>query len=163
MSRLSSWVRLVFPVVVLVAGVESRAAVPPAENLLPNTTKGFLTAASMDVLRDSWNKTQIGQLMQDEAMKPFVEDFQRQMQDKWLKTHQKLGITWDDLQEVPSGEVALGLILPNATEAAAVIVANVAGHEKQTAAAAGKNQSQPDLAKSHAPHPQGRQRRADGV
>ncbi len=133
MSRLSSWVRLVFPVVVLVAGVESRAAVPPAENLLPNTTKGFLTAASMDVLRDSWNKTQIGQLMQDEAMKPFVEDFQRQMQDKWLKTHQKLGITWDDLQEVPSGEVALGLILPSATEAAAVIVANVAGHEKQTA------------------------------
>jgi hypothetical protein len=120
--------------VVLVAGVESRAAVPPAENLLPNTTKGFLTAASMDVLRDSWNKTQIGQLMQDEAMKPFVEDFQRQMQDKWLKTHQKLGITWDDLQEVPSGEVALGLILPSATEAAAVIVANVAGHEKQTAA-----------------------------
>jgi hypothetical protein len=113
---------------------QSQAAVPPAENLLPNSTKGFLTAASMDVLRDNWNKTQLGQLMQDEAMKPFVEDLQRQLQEKWMKTHQKLGITWEDLQEVPSGEVALGLILPSATEVAAAIVADVTGHEKQTAA-----------------------------
>ena len=87
------------------------------ESCCPNTTKGFLAVASIDELRESWNKTQLGQLMEDPAMKPFVEDLQRQLQEKWTKTHRKLGITWEDLERVPSGEVAMAVILPSPTEA----------------------------------------------
>jgi hypothetical protein len=108
-----------------------QAAVPKAETLLPNSTKGFLAVGSVDAFKEAWNKTQLGQLMQDPAMKPFVEDFQRQMQQKWTSSHQKLGITWEDLDGVPSGEVGIALILPTPTEAALAIVCDVAGHLPQ--------------------------------
>ena len=49
-------------------------------------------------------------------MKPFVEDLRRQLQEKWTKTHRKLGIKWDDLEGVPSGEVAIGVLCPAPTE-----------------------------------------------
>jgi len=126
----ASWVHLAVALFVLLARAE--AAVPPAETLLPNSTKGFLSVASMSQLQENWNKTQLGQLMQDQAMKPFVEDLKRQIQDQWTKTHQKLGITWDDLEGVPAGEVSMALVQPSATEVAVVIMADVTGHEAQT-------------------------------
>ena len=42
--------------------------------------------------------------MQDPIMKPFAEDFRNQLQHKWTQTHQKLGINWEDLEGVPTGE-----------------------------------------------------------
>lgn len=128
MSRFWNWVGFAVAVAVLITQANSQAAVPPAENLLPNSTKGFLAVGSVDALRESWNKTQLGQLTQDPAMKPFVEDFKRQLQQKWTQTHRKLGITWDDLDGVPSGEVAVGLIMPSTTEVAVAILADVTGN-----------------------------------
>jgi hypothetical protein len=69
----------------------------------------------------------------DPIMQPFVKDFQRQLQGKWNQTHQKLGITWDDLSDVPSGEVALAIIEPSATEAALVLLVDVTGRKEKTA------------------------------
>jgi hypothetical protein len=133
-SRFSSWVCFVVALLVFSSPLESRAAVPPLENLLPNTTKGFFLTPSLDGLRDNWNKTQPGQLMQDPAMKPFVDDLRRQLQEKWTKTHYKLGVTWDDFQDVPSGEAAMATVLLSPTETASAIVADVTGKQKQTAA-----------------------------
>ncbi|HEV3138415.1 MAG TPA: hypothetical protein VGZ26_10940 [Pirellulales bacterium] len=132
MSRLSKLAALAVGVLVLVGRVESFAAVPPAENLLPSSTKGFLAVPSVDELKESWNLTQLGQLLQDPAMQPFLESFKQQIQQKWTQTHQKLGIGWQDLDGVPSGEVAIALIAPSATEVYAAVVADVTGHQDQT-------------------------------
>jgi hypothetical protein len=115
-------------VLVLFSQAISRAAVPAPESLLPESTKGFLAVGSLDQLSESWNKTQLGKLTQDAAMKPFMEDFQRQLQQKWTQTHRKLGITWDDLSGVPSGEVAVAMLLPAPTEVAVVVLADVTGN-----------------------------------
>jgi hypothetical protein len=130
-SRHSKWTALAVGVLVLMTRVDSFAAVPPAENLLPNSTKGFLAVPSVDRLKESWDATQLGQLLQDPAMQPFLESFKQQIQQKWTQTHQKLGIGWQDLDGVPSGEVAAALIAPSATEVYAAIVADVAGHQAQ--------------------------------
>ncbi len=131
MSRLSSWA---CPVVLLLllAQSESRAAVPAAETLLPNTTKAFLAVPSIATVRDHWNATELGQLMQDPTMKPFIEDLRRQMQEKWTKTHERLGIHWEDLEGVPSGEVAVAVVLPTPTETVLTVLADVTGREKET-------------------------------
>lgn len=134
MSRLSNWVSSAIAVLVLSTGVESFAAVPPAENLLPNSTKGFLAVGSVDQLKESWNKTQLGQLMADPTMQPFIESFQEQMAAKWSQTHQKLGISWQDLDGVPAGEVAMALIQPSEKEVFMAVVADVTGHIEQTTA-----------------------------
>ena len=106
-------------------------AVPAAENLLPNSTKGFLSVGSMSQLQESWNKTQLGQLTQDPAMKPFMDDLRRQLQQKWTQTHRKLGIGWEDLEGVPSGEASIALIHPSSSEVVLAVLADIAGNRQQ--------------------------------
>lgn len=133
-ARLSHCVRWAVTALVLITGVEGFAAVPPTENLLPNTTKGFLSVTSIDQLREAWNKTQMGQLMNDAAMQPFIESLQQQIQQKWTQTHEKFGITWQDLDGVPSGEIGLAVIQPSEKEIAIAIVADVTDHLPQATA-----------------------------
>ncbi len=52
-------------------------AAPASERLLPSTTKGFVSVGNVDHFRAEWAKTQIGQLLADPIMQPFVEDFRR--------------------------------------------------------------------------------------
>ncbi len=128
MSRLSNRLGLTFLVLVFAVPSRAWAAVPAAENLLPNTTKGFLAVPVLAQLEESWNKTQLGQLTQDPMLKPFMDDLKRQMQEKWLRTHQKLGLKWEDLEGVPTGEVSLSIILRSPTEASMAVTADVTGN-----------------------------------
>ena len=141
-----SWASCAVFVFVLSTQAVSYGAVPPSESLLPNTTKGYLSVANVDQLEEAFNKTQLGHLANDPAMKPFVEDLKRQLREKWTKTHQKLGLSWEDLDGVPTGEVALALILPSETEHALAVLADVTGHDQETAALLAKiNQNMAQL------------------
>jgi hypothetical protein len=131
-TRLSRWGSLTVAVFLVAGAAIGQAAVPPAEDVLPATTKGFLSVGSIDQFKEAWNKTKLGQLLNDPIMQPFVESFKDQMRQKWMQAHRKLGLTWEDLEGVPSGEVALGLIQPSEKEAAVAIVADVTGRAQQT-------------------------------
>jgi len=87
-------------------------AAVPCDSLLPETTKGFVATKDVDRLRDAFNKTQLGHLVQDEKMKPFIEDLRRQMKGKLSETNTKLGLTLDDLADVYTGEVCAATIQP---------------------------------------------------
>jgi hypothetical protein len=89
------------------------SAVAPSEKLLPNTTAAWLSVPDVDALRAEWKKTQIGQMIDDPIMKPFVEDLRKQLTSKISKTGVKLGITWDDLDGVYGGEVSIAAVQPN--------------------------------------------------
>lgn len=128
MQRLSNWGISTLAAVAVSLPITLQAAVPTSESLFPETTKGYLSVGSVDQLRAAWDKTQLGELTKDPAMKPFIEDLRRQLQEKWTKNHQKLGLTWDDLQDVPTGEVAIGLLLLSPTEIAVAITADVTGN-----------------------------------
>ena len=54
-------------------------AAPTSEQLLPSTTKGYVSVGDVDRFRADWAKTQIGQLLDDPIMQPFVEDFKKQL------------------------------------------------------------------------------------
>lgn len=103
------------------------AAVEPSQELLPDTTKGFVSVADMKDLEDHWNETQIGQLMQDPVMKPFSDDLERQFEGRW-GIRDKLGLTMDDIRGVPSGEVALARLQPGPGQSAVVLLADVTGN-----------------------------------
>ncbi|MFV2065625.1 MAG: hypothetical protein ACC645_01495 [Pirellulales bacterium] len=110
-------------------------AARPSESLLPNTTKGYISVADVNRLIDQFNATQIGQLVQDPAMAPFVKDVRRQLREKFLKTQDRLGIDLDDLEDVATGEASAALLrLEDGALAASVILADVTGHEKQAEA-----------------------------
>ena len=83
----------------LLATVPAMAVMPSAE-VLPNTTRGFLSIPDFYRLQDDFDKTQIGQLLLDPVMEPFSKDLKRQLKEKWSDAHESLGITWADIENV---------------------------------------------------------------
>src|SRR6185503_18491266 len=78
-----------------------------------------------------WNKTQIGQMFNDDVMKAFVEDFKKQTREDFGALEKKLGFQYDDLKGVTGGEMSVSLIERKGQDAALAITIDVTGHEKQ--------------------------------
>jgi hypothetical protein len=92
---------------------------------------GYVSVARPAEFDERWNKTQLGQMVNDELMQPFVEDFKKQLQEEYRALEDKLGIAWDDLEGVPAGEMSLALIERKGRDAALAITIDVTGHERQ--------------------------------
>jgi len=112
----------------------AKAAEPLAEFLLPTTTKGFLSITNVTVLNAQWDKTQLGQLMADPVMQPFAKDLRRQLESRLSRLEDRLGLTLDDLREVPSGELAVAIVQPKPADSALVTIMDVAGRQKEAQA-----------------------------
>ncbi len=109
-------------------------AVAPSDSVLPSTTKGYLSVAQPAKLTSDWEKTQLGQMMDDPTMQPFVDDMKRQLDGKSTIVTERLGITWDDLDGVPAGELSLAIVDQEERPAALVMTIDVAGHAAQAGA-----------------------------
>ena len=99
-----------------------------SERLLPATTEGFLAVPDVELLRDRWNATQIGQLMADPVMKPFADDLRRQFEDRFSGMRERMGFALEDLRDIAGGEVAVAMIRPAPGEAAMAILVDVTDH-----------------------------------
>jgi hypothetical protein len=130
-------IRLASPLVSLLAVVGFAArvmAVQPSEMLLPATTKGFVSTHDVDEVRNKFNETQLGEMVADPVMKPFIDDFKKQIGQKLEKAGKKLGIRWDDLEGVYGGEVALALIQPDPKDKmshATVLIVDITGKKAE--------------------------------
>ncbi len=100
---------------------------------MPPTTKGFVSIPDADRLRQDFEKTQLGQLVNDPVMKPFVEDLVQQIESKLGRTESRLGVKAEDLKGVYGGEVVIATIQPggDAKQHALALVVDVTGHSEQ--------------------------------
>lgn len=117
----------------LALGVPSLAG-PASDQLLPNTTKAYISIGHPEEFEARWDTTQLGQLFDDEVMQPFRESLRKQLRDKYRVFEDKLGIEWEDLKGVPAGELSLALIDRSNKEAALAITIDVTGRTKEAAA-----------------------------
>jgi hypothetical protein len=85
----------------------------PSENLLPNTTKGFVSTPNLEEAQTKLADTELGKMFNDALMRPFVEDLEKQIRSRMDKAGVRLGVTFDDLKGVNSGEVALAVVQPD--------------------------------------------------
>ena len=133
--KVSSVCAFVFGSLLVLAG---RAhAVQPSDALLPSTTKGYAASPDIEELRANFQKTQLGAMVQDEAMKPFIEDFRAQLREKLNAAGARLGLTWEDLEGVPAGEVAIAAIQPDPKDKdshATAVLVDVTGKQAQAEA-----------------------------
>ena len=108
-------------------------AAHPSDILLPNTTKAYVSVKDVDLLREKFETTQLGQLANDPVMKPFVEDLRKQIESKLGQTDIRLSIELDDLKDVYGGEVCLAMIQPggDVKQHALVLLVDVTDHLKQ--------------------------------
>ncbi len=132
MLRSSSRTSALAALLVLVACLQAQAA-RPGDILLPNTTKGFVSVPDVNELSTKFDETQMGQLLKDPVMQPFVEDLRRQFSNKLNNTGVKLGLTFEDLQDLYGGELCIAVIQPDNDKAqhALAVLVNVTGHLEQ--------------------------------
>ena len=71
----------------------SACGCPASDTLLPKSTKGYVSVAHAKEFDERWDKTQLGQMINEEVMKPFVDDFQKQMTEEFGAIERKLGLT----------------------------------------------------------------------
>jgi hypothetical protein len=80
----------------------------------------------------SWNRTQLGQLLNDPVMQPFVEDLKRQIRERFARMHAKIGLTLDDVKDIAGGELSMALAQPAPDKAATIVLVDVTGHLEET-------------------------------
>ncbi len=107
--------------------VVAAEGIRPSETYLPNTTVGFLSAANPEMVVEQFRKTQVGQLVADPVMEPFIKDIQRQFEDRIANIKDHLSVTIEDLKGVAGGEVALAAVRPAPGVAAMALTADVTG------------------------------------
>jgi hypothetical protein len=122
----STWLTL------LIAG--PAIGVQPSDTLLPRTTKGYVSVAKPAEFEERWQETQFGQMLNDEVMRPFVDDLRAQLEDKYHALEDKLGLAWNDLEGVPAGELSLAVVERQGSDAALAITIDVTGRLQQAEA-----------------------------
>ena len=108
---------------VVLAACGAHAAGPDADAVLPSETVGFASIANLPDFRARWNRTQIGQLFDLPEMEPFLRQLRDQATERDGKIEDRLGVTFEELGDASSGEVAFALLPPvEADDLARVVV-----------------------------------------
>ena len=126
--------RCCLTICLLVTAATPASAGPPSDVLLPRSTVGYVSVAQPQHFEERWDRTQLGQMLADEVMQPFVDDLRKQLNDKYRAVEEKLGITWDDLKGVPAGEMSFSLVEQEGDEASLAITIDVTGRGAQAEA-----------------------------
>ena len=88
-------------------------AAPAADQLLPNTTKAFVSIPNLQDLQQRFERTQIYQLLNDPVVKPFADDLKRQLQSRFDQTQARLGISFEGLENLGTGEASSAVLAPD--------------------------------------------------
>ena len=87
-----------------------RAAVPPAENLLPSDTLFFLTIPDCAALRTTAHQSPQWLFWSDPAMKPFHDKFIAKLDDTLVAPlEQSLGLKLADFADLPQGQLTFAV------------------------------------------------------
>lgn len=120
----------------LMLAVPVRAAVPPAEKLLPADTLVVLTVPDWDKAFAAAKDLSFAQLWRDAAMKPFTEKFETKLRELIGQEDKNFERDWAEFKPLVSGQVTLGVIRndwqgePN-TGPAVVVLLDVKDKDKQ--------------------------------
>lgn len=85
-------------------------AAAPAEKALPDSTLLFAKINNAAGLREAFRQSQSGQLLADPALKPLKDDVLEKLADANKTLQEKLGVSIDELINLPQGPVSLAVV-----------------------------------------------------
>lgn len=94
------------------ASAQDTAAKISSEQLLPNSTRAWISVPNPKALNDAFATTQLGQLSHDEQLKPFMDDLREQIRARFNDDQVRHGIQLSKFEELDTGEICLAGILP---------------------------------------------------
>jgi len=80
------------------------------ETLFPDHTRGFLAISNLPDFREHLKRTQLGQLLQDPALEPFVQDLRAQVESRFDGIRSRLGIRLDELESIVTGGLGIAVL-----------------------------------------------------
>ncbi len=96
-----------------VSGVAMGQERPRSEDLLPSTTKAWVSIPDAISVVDQFNGTGLGQLLMSPPMQAAVENLRAQVEESLRQQNIRLGLGWEDIYNVRSGEICVaGVVLP---------------------------------------------------
>ncbi|HTL72101.1 MAG TPA: hypothetical protein VL863_02265 [bacterium] len=106
----TKFLRLSAAVLLLAGAPLLRAAIAPAENLLPSDTLAFFTVPDTAALRAASKTSPQMMFWNDPAMKSFHDKFMAKLTEKFLAPFEKdLGIKAEDFFTLPQGQLTFGV------------------------------------------------------
>lgn len=131
----SAFLLVLLTMIALVSPTTPTFAARPSEGLLPSTTKGYISVPDVELLRQSWELTQLGLLTQDPLMKPFMDDLRELIKSRLDKSQVQLSLKLDDLKDVYGGEVCFAVDQPNndPKQHALAVVVDITGKRQEAA------------------------------
>ena len=113
------------------SSISSARAVVQSDSLMSPKTRAFASIADINTLQKHWEQTQLGQLVKDETMRPFVDDLKRQLERKISGVRDKLGLEIADLQGIAGGEIGIGIVEQDKGRAAVALTVDITGNRLQ--------------------------------
>lgn len=104
------------------------AAAPPSEAVLPKDTVVYVSLPKAPDSADRWKRSSLGQFVEDPAMKPFMEDLRARLKERW-EANRKTGLTWDDVRNLPTGELAFAISRDKELKSVVTLFVDVAGKD----------------------------------
>ncbi|MCS7237811.1 MAG: DUF3352 domain-containing protein [Thermoguttaceae bacterium] len=120
--------------VLLLASPATAQVEKSAEQLFPRETVAFLAIPNVNDLETRWNRTELGKLFADPALKPFREEIQRQWESRRGGLTSRFGLSPGELRSILSGELAVGTMAWGAEQVGTVLVCDVGTRLKEAQA-----------------------------
>ena len=113
------------------AGATLAAGFPASETIFPATTRAWISISDFRGLQERFDASPYGQLIADPAMKSFIDHLREQVSKNGKQRLAKLGLTLEDLEKVPGGELAAGAIEIEGGRLATLVLVDTTGHEAE--------------------------------
>jgi len=107
----------------LASGPPALAERPSTMKLFPEETFVFVRTPDAHEMVERFKQTATGRLARDPHLKPLVDKLYGSVGDLYAeKAQNTLGVSWDELQQLPHGEVAFGLVTRSIHEPAILLL-----------------------------------------
>jgi hypothetical protein len=94
----------------LTAGNAARAERPSAPKLLPKKTLAYVRVADSRELAESFMKTSVGRLSQDEKIKPLIMHLYGSATQAFARIQDEIGVSLGEILSIPQGEVCAAIV-----------------------------------------------------
>jgi hypothetical protein len=118
----------------LAAAVVAAAGFPPSETIFPDTTRAWISIADFRGFQEQFDRSPYGQLVADPAMKTFIDHLREEISKNGKQRLAKLGLTLEDLEKLPGGELAAAAVEAEPGRLATIILVDTTGHEDEAKA-----------------------------
>ncbi|MBS0203117.1 MAG: DUF3352 domain-containing protein [Planctomycetes bacterium] len=104
---------------------------PSGAKLLPKDTLAFFSVPSVPDSWEAFDKSLSGALFRDPEMKPFLADVQKKIDELSEKLHEEIGVTIQELCDIPEGEMTFAVLERPVQKLAPVLLVDY-GDNKET-------------------------------